>query len=119
MHFIIYLTDAVLRFANYYQSHMMLQMEPARAQIWGYASTNGDTVFVLLNGTNVANATVQQGKWSTFLPPQKAGTSASIAVSSRDGHVVIRDVLFGDVWICSGQSNMYFKMSDVIFLHSL
>ncbi|KAL4233117.1 hypothetical protein ACF0H5_007802 [Mactra antiquata] len=74
-------------------------MKPAKAQVWGYASTNGDTVAVSLNGNIIANVTVHQGQWSTLLPSQNAGTSATVSISSKDGQATITDVLFGDVWI--------------------
>ena len=36
-----------------------------------------------------------------------------VDVRSSDGHVTLNDVLFGDVWVCSGQSNMEFEMRKV------
>ncbi|XP_045196973.2 sialate O-acetylesterase-like [Mercenaria mercenaria] len=110
-----------LRFADYYHSHMVLQMAPARAQLWGYAATVGDTVNVKLNGTNVGTATVTRrhdghagGIWSTLLPAQNAGGPVTVDIRSHDGHVVLTDVLFGDVWVCSGQSNMAFTLGGVL-----
>ncbi|XP_053397524.1 sialate O-acetylesterase-like isoform X2 [Mercenaria mercenaria] len=108
-----------LRFANYYDNHMVLQMSPKQAQVWGYASTVGDTVFVTLNGANVANATVKHGSgsmgvWSALLPPQNAGGHATLEIKSHDGHVKLTNVMFGDVWVCSGQSNMVFPMYHVL-----
>lgn len=109
-----------LRFANYYGDHMVLQMSPKRAQVWGYASTVGDTVLISINSQNVANATVEQdlrgghlGVWSALLPPQNAGNQVTLEIESHDGHATITDVLFGDVWVCSGQSNMAFPMFHV------
>ena len=98
---------------------MVLQMAPKRAQVWGYATTVGDTVYVSLNGINVVNASVTQGSgsigvWSALLPPQHAGGHATLEIKSRDGHVKLVDVMFGDVWVCSGQSNMAFPMFHVI-----
>lgn len=117
----IYTSDAAqtLRFANYYGSHMVLQMAPKRAHVWGYASTIGDTVNVILNGSNVINATVTQGSestgvWSALLPPQHSGGHVTLEIKSRDGHVKLVDVMFGDVWVCSGQSNMAFPMNHVL-----
>ncbi|XP_060573099.1 sialate O-acetylesterase-like [Ruditapes philippinarum] len=109
-----------LRFADYYESHMVLQMAPSRAQIWGYATSVGDTVTVDLNGTVAATATVAKrtdgkagGIWSALLPAHKAGGPITIDIRSNDGHATLTDVLFGDVWICSGQSNMAFTLGQV------
>ena len=99
---------------------MVLQMKPARAQIWGYASTVGDTVTIRLNGTVATTATVTKrtdgqagGIWSALLPAQNAGGPVTVDIQSNDGHSTLSDVLFGDVWICSGQSNMAFTIGHV------
>lgn len=109
-----------LRFSSYFHSRMVLQMEPAKAQLWGYATTVGDTVHIKLNGTTVGSAAVNKrtdghsgGIWSALLPAQKAGGPVTISITSQDGHSALTDVLFGDVWICSGQSNMAFTLSHV------
>ena len=54
--------------------------------------------------------------WKLMLPPTPASkTPYTISVSSdKYGQATISDVLFGDVWICSGQSNMQFAVSQVI-----
>ncbi|XP_060572916.1 sialate O-acetylesterase-like [Ruditapes philippinarum] len=114
-----------LRFSHYFHSHMVLQMEPAKAQLWGYATTIGDTVNIKLNGTAAGSAVVNKrtdghagGVWSALLPAHKAGGPVTISITSQDGHAALFDVLFGDVWICSGQSNMAFSLKDV-FNHSV
>ena len=98
---------------------MVLQKEPQRAVLWGYASTIGDTVNVALNGSNVAHVRVTNntegsgGVWMTKIPAQKAGGPYTISISSKDGNATLTDVMFGDVWVCSGQSNMAFTMLRV------
>ena len=55
-------------------------------------------------------------KWRVTLPPTKAdsGTIYTItATSQKHGSIKISDVLFGDVWVCSGQSNMGFNLQGV------
>ena len=55
--------------------------------------------------------------WKLMLPPTSADakTSYTITVSSdKYGEASISDVMFGDVWICSGQSNMHFAVSQVL-----
>ena len=120
-HFYVYVSDAAntLKFANYYQSHMVLQKAPQKAVLWGYASTLGDTVTVKLNGRLVTHVTVTRntegtgGVWIAKLHAHPAGGPNNISISSHDGHVTLTDVLFGDVWVCSGQSNMAFTMGRV------
>ena len=54
-------------------------------------------------------------KWRVTLPPTKANLTAYTitATSQKHGSIKISDVLFGDVYICSGQSNMVFPLSHV------
>ena len=98
---------------------MVLQKEPQQAVLWGYATTIGDTVHVRLNGSDVATAQVTNntegsgGIWMTKIPAQNGGGPHVISVLSKDGHATLTDVMFGDVWICSGQSNMAFTMGRV------
>ena len=52
--------------------------------------------------------------WSVMLPPQSAGGPYTITVSSEKyGKIMMKDVMFGDVWVCSGQSNMVFTVEQV------
>jgi len=55
-----------------------------------------------------------QGVWKFKLPPESNHGPFTINVtSSKEGSVAIKDVMFGDVWLCSGQSNMQFMMAQV------
>lgn len=65
------------------------------------------------------STTVQQGPspdvgvWSFSLDPIAANTTVSINVHSEIGTLAISNVIFGDVWLCSGQSNMQFTVIQV------
>lgn len=103
-----------LRLASYYSDHMVLQRGPQRAVIWGTASRNGDTVTAQVRGQGSAvTGTVQNGAWKLKLPAVTSTEPHVITVSSSEGTVTLNDVLFGDIWLCSGQSNMEFSMSQV------
>ena len=55
-------------------------------------------------------------KWRVTLPPTPGSSQESYtitATSQKHGSIKISDVLFGDVWVCSGQSNMQFTVSQV------
>ena len=53
-------------------------------------------------------------KWKAMLPATKAGGPYTITASSKKhGNASLQDVLFGDVWICGGQSNMVFTVPQV------
>ncbi|XP_062409192.1 sialate O-acetylesterase-like [Sardina pilchardus] len=107
-----------LRFASYYGDHMVLHKAPERAVVWGYG-TNSTTVVVSLSGLSSRNtyrSTVRDGVWRVTLDPVKAGGPYNVsAVESggSDGKVMITDVMFGDVWLCGGQSNMVFTVHQI------
>ncbi|XP_060553645.1 sialate O-acetylesterase-like isoform X2 [Ruditapes philippinarum] len=109
-----------LRMPNYYSDHMVLQRAPARAILWGYADVIGDTVNIIMNGVKIEQTTVQrstkngtEGFWKVKLPAQTSPGPHAIQVNSSEGMLTFVNVMFGDVWICSGQSNMQFSMREV------
>lgn len=69
--------------------------------------------------TYTYSATVQPGSnasvgvWTIELDAQNADTPANISVTSQGTTLTLTDVIFGDVWICSGQSNMQFTVNQV------
>jgi hypothetical protein len=95
------------RFATVYSDHMVLQRAPSQASIWGYA-TPGASVSVKAGAASAAApvTAAADGIWRVSLPPQPASTSAVVLSASSGGKTIsVVDVLFGDVWVCSGQSN--------------
>jgi len=112
---------ATFRFAKVYQDHMVLQKDMP-ASIWGYATSLTSKIQVSLqcNGKHISTSetTTRQVPsgivWRVSLPPQQATPSTTCEVMALEvdtkNNVTIHDVLFGDVWLCSGQSNMAFSM---------
>ena len=99
--------------SNALGSHMVLQRAPQAAVLWGFAAP-GDAVDCLLVSTGQEARTVANaaGHWELALPPQPAGGPHDIVCSSQlrpDSGVSLQDVLFGDVYLCGGQSNMVFS----------
>jgi sialate O-acetylesterase len=93
---------------------MVLQQTSAGTSVWGHSSKIGDVVHIKLNNNEVATAKVDRYHiWqATFTSPTDHGPYTVSATSSL-GTVQLSDVLFGDVWVCSGQSNMEFHTSGV------
>ena len=108
-----------LAFASYYGDHMVLQRAPARAIVWGYSSKVGSTLTVTLSGHSGVTTTVRRapfqdgGIWMVKLPAESRPGPFTIKVVSSEEVIQLNDVLFGDVWICSGQSNMQFSVKRV------
>jgi sialate O-acetylesterase len=98
---------AEVRLPHVFGSHMVLQQQKPLV-IWGWANP-GETVTVKLgdaNQTAVANA---RGEWKTVLPALPAGGPYTLTVSGSST-VTCEDVMIGEVWLCSGQSNMEFGL---------
>ncbi|CAL8360884.1 unnamed protein product [Merluccius merluccius] len=104
-----------LTFASYYGHHMVLQKSPDRAVVWGYGA-EGEQVKVTLSGPGPQTTppvTVTQGIWKVTLDPVEAGGPYSVMATMNNLTVTLTDVLFGDVWLCGGQSNMCFETYKV------
>ena len=85
--------------------HMLLQ-QGTPVRLWGTASPQ-EPVRVSLPGQQITVITGSTGKWQITLAPLKPGKEFNLTVNQT----VIHDVLVGDVWVGSGQSNMEFPMS--------
>lgn len=118
------LANGIPRFANYYQDHMVLQRAPHKAIVWGYSDVS--TLITLSFNDHIYTTTTQaqpanqlgESIWSVTLDPVSDEGPFDIHVSQplTNGTLVtitLHDVLFGDVWICSGQSNMEMAVIDI------
>jgi sialate O-acetylesterase len=89
---------------------MVLQRD-TRLIIWGWASP-AENVQVIFNGKTVRTVTASDGSWKIALPPMKAGGPYTMKVKGSNT-ITINNILLGDVWFCSGQSNMVVNMERV------
>lgn len=94
---------AEVRLPKVFASHMVLQREMPIV-IWGWAQPN-ETVTVTLGESTVQARADGQGEWKATLPARPAGGPFRLIVAGSST-VALDDVLIGEVWICSGQSNM-------------
>ncbi|KAK3098718.1 hypothetical protein FSP39_022378 [Pinctada imbricata] len=87
----------------------MVLQRGALTSVWGTSTKIGDLVELLLDGAVVARRIVDSTHvWQIFFKPPSNPGPHVLTASSSLGNVSISDVLFGDVWVCSGQSNMEF-----------
>ncbi|XP_057281953.1 sialate O-acetylesterase isoform X3 [Pezoporus wallicus] len=110
---------AILSFASYYGDHMVLQKEPAGAVVWGYGEP-GAVVTVALSGDGglvlmkkMAQVKEPSGTWMTILDPMDQGGPYILTARQGSENVTLRDIYFGDVWLCSGQSNMVMTVLQI------
>jgi sialate O-acetylesterase len=95
---------AEVRLATIFSEHMVLQRE-RELPVWGWA-TPGERVQVAF-GHSAAEAIADElGRWSVRLPAQPANSQPQSLTVTGPNTITLRDVLVGDVWLCSGQSNM-------------
>jgi len=91
-------------------SGMVLQREPASAQLFGWTTPHQQVTVTLDNATTVTADSSDDGKWLAELPPTKAGSGHHVRVVGQNATVILEDVAFGEVWGCGGQSNMAFSV---------
>lgn len=99
---------AQLSVPSFFSDHMVLQREKP-INIWGTANA-GERISVTLGNAQKSTRTDKNGKWSVSLPPMQAGGPYTLNVKSLKQTLSFTDILIGEVWICSGQSNMEFRL---------
>ncbi|WP_428389948.1 sialate O-acetylesterase [Mucisphaera sp.] len=88
--------------------HMVLQAEK-EAAVWGKADP-GQTVVLSIAGQRVAAATDDDGRWFARLPVIDRHGPHTLTIQAGSDRREFEDVLIGEVWLCSGQSNMDWRM---------
>ena len=87
--------------------------------VWGTAKPK-EQISVSFAGQQKTTTADNEGKWMLRLSPLKANRSGSdMIISGSDSEIKISNVVVGEVWICSGQSNMQFNVNSVPELKSL
>ena len=99
--------QAEVRLPGLFSDHMVFQQRKP-VPVWGWADP-GEPVAVTFRGKTV-RTTAQGGKWKVTLPAQKAGGPDVLTVQGKN-RIEVQDVLIGEVWIASGQSNMEWPLN--------
>src|SRR5664279_646266 len=94
---------AEMRLPKVFSSHMVMQQDKPLV-VWGWAEPNEKVTVTLASGSQSAQAN-ERGEWKAVLPAMKAGGPYTLTVSGST-KVEFEDVMVGEVWLCSGQSNM-------------
>lgn len=95
--------EAEVRVPAIIGDNMVLQAG-IKVRIWGKANP-GERVTVLFNSKTAQATADQQGRWQTFLGPLSAGGPFELTIKGTNT-LTFKNVLVGEVWVCSGQSNM-------------
>ncbi|GAB3890517.1 sialate O-acetylesterase [Larkinella knui] len=97
-------TWADVRLPKIFGSHMVLQRRKP-LPVWGWSEPN-EKITVQFNNQTKSTKADQSGKWLLRLDPVEAGGPFALTVTGKKNTVTFDDVLVGEVWVCSGQSNM-------------
>jgi sialate O-acetylesterase len=105
-------TVADVHLPHIFGDHMVLQRDkPIR--VWGSAEP-GEKVHVSIGKESAETAADEQRKWKVELPPLAVSAKPIEVTVEGKNTIVLHDVLVGEVWICSGQSNMQYSVSAVV-----
>ena len=88
--------------------HAVFQQE-RRIHVWGTATAK-ERVAVSLAGKTVQTQADSGGKWNVDLPPMHAGGPFTLTITGKTT-ILVKDILIGEVWVASGQSNMTFGLA--------
>ena len=102
-------SSADVRLPAIFGDHMVLQQD-GKIPVWGWADPH-EPVTVTLGGDTVKTTADDSGKWSVNLKPVKASATPLVLTVTGKNTLTFNDVLVGDVWVCSGQSNMEFDLA--------
>lgn len=107
-------SSAFLRLPYIFNNNMVIQREkPVR--IFG-SSISGALVTVVLNNIIKTTITAENGRWSITFDPLATGGPYQMKLSTKDTLITYSNILCGDVWLCSGQSNMDFRLNSDQFV---
>ncbi|NDV59098.1 sialate O-acetylesterase [Bacteroides sp. 519] len=93
-----------------FTNNMVIQRDQS-VNIWGWADS-GETVEVTFNGQKKKTKANKEGKWIVQLKPMAFGGPHTMDIKGKSDKIRLSDILIGDVWVCSGQSNMEWVVSN-------
>ena len=100
--------SAQIKLPQLVRDSMILQRD-AKVNIWGWAAAN-EKLSVRFNNKTYKTKADAAGNWKVILPPTKAGGPYTIDINASN-KITLKEILFGDVWFCSGQSNMVHQLN--------
>lgn len=108
--FIATTSFAQVKLARLFSDHVVLQRQKP-IPVWGWANAN-EKVSLTLAGQTQSTQADASGKWMVKFSPLEAGGPYKMTASAKSGNVSVNDILIGEVWLCSGQSNMEWRTSQ-------
>lgn len=97
-----------LKLPAVFANEMVLQRDRS-IPVYGKANA-GDMVQVQFKGKTIQSKADEYGQWKVVFSPAKAGGPFEMKINTKDTIISIEHILMGDVWLCAGQSNMFFLL---------
>lgn len=98
-----------LKLPKIFTDNMVLQRDQ-QVRIWGKAEKD-QKISVAFNRQTLTTKSNSNGDWDVVFQPMKYGGPFNMVVQSKHDKITLKNILIGDVWVCSGQSNMEFPMN--------
>ncbi len=95
---------AQIKLPHVISSNMVVQRN-APVKIWGNAHKR-ENITISFNGQILKTKANKKGKWQVILKKMKAGGPFKMTINGKKNTIILENILIGDVWVCSGQSNM-------------
>ena len=93
-------------------NNQMVIQSSTKAPVWGWA-TPGENITVRFAGQTKRTVATTNGKWMIKLDPLKVSTKPQVMTIKGENEIKLNDVLVGEVWLASGQSNMEFSIGAI------
>jgi sialate O-acetylesterase len=103
-------SEAEVKLPKIFSSNMVMQ-QGIPLPVWGWANP-GEKVTATFNNTTIRTVAGRDGKWKVKLPVQSYGGPYTMTISGRNT-ITFTNVMIGEVWVCSGQSNMELPLATV------
>lgn len=105
-----FIAKANVKLPKVFSSNMVLQRDMP-VKIWGWADKR-EKITIMFHGDTVNLKADKKGKWQAELSAMPAGGPFELVIKGKD-EIRLTNILVGDVWVCSGQSNMEFHLQSV------
>jgi sialate O-acetylesterase len=102
--------NAEVRLPHIFSNNMVLQRN-VPIPIWGWAA-KGEKIKLVFGEKKFAATANNDGKWLVYMDPMPAGGPYELVISATN-QIIFKNILIGEVWICSGQSNMEWPLNNV------
>lgn len=102
-------TSAAVRLPKIISSNMVLQRN-VKTPVWGWAD-KGEKVKISFAGKNYTATANAAGKWIVYMDPLPEGGPYDLTITASN-KITLKNILIGEVWVCSGQSNMEWSVSS-------